>query len=247
MVFASRPGTVRQPLGRPTRGRAQRHANLLGDQHLQDRVDQGGLAHAGAAGDHQHLAGQSNPDGLALACSQLQARPVLHPWDRLGSVDRRPGWPDGHENSQSFGNGLLGPVEASQEHTAAAFQLVGHDVPGFQLQPQCCCDQVIGNFQQLGGQHRQLLHRQTAMPLVHRLGQRVADAGTDPDQRRILDPDLGRDLIRSAETDATDVPGQTVGVLADHPHGFVAIGLVDPHGPRRTDAVGVQEQHDLPL
>ena len=239
-------GAVRQPLGRPTRGRAQRHANLLGDQHLQDRVDQGGLAHAGAAGDHQHLAGESNPDGLALACGQLQTRPALHPWDRLGGVDRRPGWPGGHENPQSFGNGLLGPVEAGQEHAAAAFQLVGHDVPGLQLQRQCRCDQVIGNFQQLGGQRRQLLHRQTAMPLVHRLGQRVADAGTDPDQRRLLDPDLGRDLIRGAEPDAADVPGQTVGVLADHPHGIVAIGLVDPHGPRRTDAVGVQEQHDLP-
>jgi hypothetical protein len=30
------PGTLRQPLGRPTRGRAKRHANLLGDQDLQD-------------------------------------------------------------------------------------------------------------------------------------------------------------------------------------------------------------------
>ena len=246
MVFASSPVPVRQPLGRPTCGRAQRHSNLLCDQHLQDRVDQGGLAHAGAAGDHQHFAGESNPDGLALACSQLQARSVFHPWDRLGRVDRRPGWTDGHENAQSLSNGLLGPIEAGQEHAAAAFQLVGHDVPGLQLQPQCRCDQVIGNFQQFGGQHRQLLHRQTAMTLVHRLGQRVTDAGTNPGQSRLLDPDLGRDLIRGAEPDPADVPGQTVGVLADHPHGVVPIGLVDSHGPRRTNAVGVQEQHDLP-
>src|SRR3954452_25545238 len=84
------------------------------------------------------------------------------------------------------------------------------------------------------------------MTLTHRLGQRVADAGTDPDQSGLLNPDLGRDLIRSAEPDATDVPGQTVRILADHPHGIVAIGLVDPHGSRGTNAVGVQEQHDLP-
>ena len=84
------------------------------------------------------------------------------------------------------------------------------------------------------------------MALIHRLGQRVADAGTDPDQRRLLDPDLGRDLIRGAEPDPADVPGQTVGILADHPHGIAAIGLVDPHRPRGADAVGVQEQHDLP-
>ena len=41
-------GTLRRPLGRATRGRAKRRANLLGDQ--------GGVAHAGTAGDHQHLA-----------------------------------------------------------------------------------------------------------------------------------------------------------------------------------------------
>ena len=68
------------------------------------------------------------------------------------------------------------------------------------------------------------------MPLVHGLGQSVANAGTDPDQGGLLDPHLGCDLIGGAETDPSDVPGQTVGVLADHPHGIVAIGLVDPHG-----------------
>jgi hypothetical protein len=84
------------------------------------------------------------------------------------------------------------------------------------------------------------------MSLVHGLGQRVADAGTDPYQGGLLDPDLGRDLVRGAEPDSADVPGQTVRVLADHPHGIIAIGLVDPHRPRGTNAVGVQEQHDLP-
>ena len=83
------------------------------------------------------------------------------------------------------------------------------------------------------------------MALIHRLGQRVADAGPDPDQRRLLDPELGRDLIGGAEADAADVAGQAVGVLADHLHGVGAVGLVDPHRPRGADAIGVQEQHDL--
>ena len=84
------------------------------------------------------------------------------------------------------------------------------------------------------------------MPLVHGLGQRVADPGTDPDQCGLLDPDLGRDLIRSPEPDPADIPRQAVRILADHPHCIVAIGLVDPHRPRGTDAIGMQEQHDLP-
>ena len=43
------------------------------------------------------------------------------------------------------------------------------------------------------------------MPFVHRLGQRVGDAGTHADQRRLLDAELARDLIGGAEADATDV------------------------------------------
>ena len=85
MVFASSPGTLRQPLGRPARGRAKRHANLLGDQDLHDRVDQGGLAHTRTAGDHQHLAREGNPDCLALAGSQLQTRPAL---DRMNTSSK---------------------------------------------------------------------------------------------------------------------------------------------------------------
>ena len=91
MVFASSPGSfIGQPLGCPARGRAKRHANLLGNQDPQDGVHQRGLAHAGTAGDHQHLAGEGDPDRLALACGQLQTGPALHPRDRLGSIDGRP-------------------------------------------------------------------------------------------------------------------------------------------------------------
>ena len=84
------------------------------------------------------------------------------------------------------------------------------------------------------------------MSLVHSLGQRVADAGTDPDQGGLLDPDLGRDLICGPEPDPADIPRQAIRVLADHPNRIVAIGLVDPHRPRGSNAVGVQEQHDFP-
>ena len=163
-----------------------------------------------------------------------------------GGVDQRPRWPGRHENPQSFGNCLFGPVQAGEEHAATTFQQVGHDIAGLQLQRQCRCDQAVGDLQQRGRQGRQLLHRQTAMTLIHGLSERVADPGTDPDQRRLLDPDLGCDLVGGTEPDPTDVPRQTVRVLTDHPHGIVAIGLVDPHGSRGANPVGVQEQHDLP-
>jgi hypothetical protein len=131
---------------------------------------------------------------------------------------------------QPLGDGLLGPIQPSQKHTAAALQQVAHDLSGLQLQRQRGFDEWLGDFEQLAGQCRQLIDGQTAVALVHRLSQRKADAGADPNQRRFLDADLGRDLIGGAEPDATDVSGQAVGIFADHPHRVVAVGLVDPHG-----------------
>src|ERR1051326_3202697 len=83
------------------------------------------------------------------------------------------------------------------------------------------------------------------MPFVHGLGKRVGDSGPDPDQSRLLDAELGSNLIGSDKADATDVAGQAVRVLRDQLNGVGTVGLVDPHRPRGTDPVAVQEQHDL--
>ena len=91
----------------------------------------------------------------------------------------------------------------------------------------------------------ELLGRKTAMPVVHRLGERVGDPGTHADQRGLLDAELGRDLVGGAEADAADVAGQPVGVLRDQLNRVGAVGLVDAHRARGADAVAVQEQHDL--
>ena len=51
------------------------------------------------------------------------------------------------------------------------------------------------------------------MPFVHCLGESVGDAGTNADQRVLLDAELGRDLIGGAETDVAHVASQATGVL----------------------------------
>ena len=83
------------------------------------------------------------------------------------------------------------------------------------------------------------------MTLVHRFGQRIADAGADPDHGRLLDAELHGDRIRRHETDAADVPGEPVGVLRHDLDGVRAVGPEYPHRPRRADAMAVQEHHDL--
>ena len=106
-------------------------------------------------------------------------------------------------------------------------------------------DQLLGHLEQFCGQWRQFLGRQAAMPLVHGLGQRIGDPGPDPDHGRLLDAELHGDGIGRLEANAADIARQPVGVLGHDLDGIGAIGLVDPHRPRRADAVAVQEDHDL--
>jgi hypothetical protein len=63
-------------------------------------------------------------------------------------------------------------------------------------------DQFRWNFQQLSGQGEKLLVWQAAMAIVHRLGERKRYAGTDADQRGLLNPELRCDLVGRAEADA---------------------------------------------
>jgi len=83
------------------------------------------------------------------------------------------------------------------------------------------------------------------MALVHRLGQRIGDAGPHPDHGGLVDAEPHRDGIGGLKPDATDVAGQAIGILRHHLHGIAAVGLVDAHGPRRADTMAVQEDHDL--
>jgi hypothetical protein len=83
--------------------------------------------------------------------------------------------------------------------------------------------------------HRNLVGRQSAMALVHRLGQRVGNAGTHADHGGFVDAELHRDGIGGLEPDATDIAGQAIGVLRHDLHGIAAVGLVDAHRPRGAD------------
>ena len=122
---------------------------------------------------------------------------------------------------------------------------VGDQFSSFQLEGESGLDQRGWHVDQLDRQRGQLIQRQAAMPLVHGLGQGVADPRPDTDQRRPLDPELVGDPVSGQEADAADVPRQPIRVLTDQLNGIVAVGLVDPHRPGGADTLRVQEQHDL--
>ena len=136
-------------------------------------------------------------------------------------------------------------MQSGEEDAALAIDAVGDDLAVLQLQIERRLDDLGRHLQQRHRHRHQLRQRQAAVALVHRFGQRIADAGAGPDHRRLLDAELRGDQIGALEADAADVARQPIGVLRDQPDRIGAVGLEDAHRPRRADAVAVQEDHDL--
>ena len=120
------PGGLTHPLGGPAGGGAEQDAQLLGRQDAQDGVDQGGFAHPGPAGDHQHLAGQSLLHSCFLTGGQLQGETLLHPGDGPGQIDRFPGRAACRQRLQGLGDAALIAVEVGEEDRRLSGQGVGH-------------------------------------------------------------------------------------------------------------------------
>ncbi len=234
-----------QALRRPTRRGAEGDVDALRHQHLQDGVHQRGLADARAAGDHQGLVRHSQAQGLALARRQGEAAAAFQPGNSLVDIEGGPGRFAAHQGLQALRDVALGPVQAGEEDAAALPERVSHHGILGEFERQRGREAVGRHLEQFGTGAQQVVLRQAAVAVVHGLGQGVADAGAHPHHGIPGDAELGRDLVGRLEADAAYVAREPVRIFADHRHGLGAVGLVDPHRPRRADAVGMQEQHDL--
>ena len=233
------------PLGRaPGRG-AEQHLDALDPENAQDRLDDGGLADARPSGDDERLAGQRQPDRVALAVGEREAAALLDPGDGLQRIDRWPGKLAAGDSDQPLGDGLLGAIEAGKKRAIGLADPVGDHGAFGHLEIEGGADQVRRGLEQALRERYQFLGRQPAVPFVHRLGEGERNAGPETDHRRLLEPEPHRDRVGRLEADAADVAGQAIGVLRHHLHGVRAVGLVDPHGAGRSDAVRVQKHHDL--
>ncbi len=114
-----------------------------------------------------------------------------------------------------------------------------------QLQFESGSDRIVGHVEQAGRQRAELVGRQSAVAVVHRLGQRVADAGAHPGHRRLGDAQLHRDRVGDPEPDTANVAREAVRVLRDDLDRVAPVGFEDSRRPRRDHAVAVQEHHDL--
>ncbi len=184
-------GALGQALGGAAGRGAERDRDGFGDQDLQQRVDERGLADAGPAGDDHHLGDERDPERCFLAVGKRQLRPLLDPGDRLVDIDRGPGRLPNGKRLELLGDFALGSVKCGKEDATTAFEIVGNDSTVLELKAQRRFDELGRHFEQLFGEGNELFDRKTAMPFVHRLGERVGDAGTHADQRGLLDAELG--------------------------------------------------------
>ena len=227
-------------------GAHSRRLSALRREDAQDRLDDGGLADARTAGHDQHLGHQREPDRRDLAFGEGKTDALLDPRQGLVRIDPGPGQRAICQPRQPLGDGAFRPMQTSQKDAGRFANPVGDDRALLQLEIERSADQLLRHLEQLLGQRHQLVGRQPAMALVHGLGQRVGNPRANPDHRGLLDAELHRDRVGGLEADAADVARQPVRVLGHDLDGIGAVGLEDPHRPRRADAVAVQEDHDLP-
>ena len=83
------------------------------------------------------------------------------------------------------------------------------------------------------------------MTVVQGLGQSERDAGPRPDHRRLLDAELHGDGVGRAEADPLDIAGEPIRVFGNELDRVGAVGLENPHRPRRADAVAMEKDHNF--
>ena len=158
---------------------------------------------------------------------------LLDPGQRPLDVDVRPGELASHKVDEPLGDRPLGLVQAAEEHARRVRDGVCDDGVFGQLQLESGSERIVGHVEQAGGQGAELVGRQSAVAVVHRLGRRVADAGAHPGHRRAGDSQLHRDRVGDPEPDTANVAGEAARVLRDDLDRVGPAGLEDPHRPRR--------------
>ena len=239
-------GRLGHALGGAAGRRAQQDLSALRREDPQNGFDDGGLPDAGPTGHDQHLGHQCEPDRGDLAFGKGKADMLLDPRQGLVRVDPGPRQRAVCQPRQPLGDGAFRPVQAGKEYTGCLANPVGDHCALLQLEIERGADQLLRHLEQLLGQRDQLFRRQAAMAFVHGLGQRIGNPRANPDRRGLLDAELHRNGVGGLEPDAADVARQPIRVLGHDLDGVGAVGLEDPHRPRRADTVAVQEHHDFP-
>ena len=184
---------------------------------------------------------------IAARCDAANVLPVFfstHGIALSASISGHGGAPS-PQRKQAFGDAALGEIQPPQEDAGSPLDRVRHDLAALKLMGQGRVDDAGVDFEQRRRQLDQVLRRQAAMALVGRFLQGEGNAGAHPLRRLPRHAELHGDGVGGAKPDAADVAREPVRILGHDLDGVMAIGFEDADRPRRADAVGVQEEHDV--
>ena len=229
----------------PPGGRGQQQPLPLAAQDLDHRPDQGRLAGTGAAGDHQQLSTQRQPDGVDLRRRQLETPALLEPGDRPWHVRLRDGRLGLRQPPQVVGDPRLGLVQLRSQDRRGVLEWARYQPAGGGLGVDHPLDQLRRGVEQLDGAVDESLARQVDVPFVGPPAEDIEQPGGDPLGRVRGQPQAGGDRVGTLEADAKEIGRQSVGVLSHQRGGIVAPQLERLQALPGGQTVGAEEDHRL--
>jgi hypothetical protein len=238
-------GGFGETLGGPSGGGAEKRALAPPVERVQDTADERRLAGAGAACDDEDARFERARDGAPLQRRQAKLRGGFERIDR--GVDARAARPlrRREEAQDAASHGTFDAQHPRFVHRF--FVALGVDDHGTLAGEPF--DRRLGRCRLATEQTRRRLDqaraRRVAVTVLGGLVERVQDTGLEALRGVERHAERLRDAIGREETDARDVARQSIRILAHDGDGTVTIAFVDARGVRGTDAVRLQEHHDV--
>jgi hypothetical protein len=148
-----------------------------------------------------------NANRIAATLGKGKTDALLDPRQGLVRIDPGPRQRAVCQSHQALGDGAFRAKQTGQKYARRFAHTVGDNRAVGQFEIKRGANQFHRDFEQLLRERHQFIRRQAAMALVHRLGQRVGDAGPHPDHGRLVHADPHGNSVRRLETDAADVAG----------------------------------------
>ena len=202
--------------------RGEQNFRSLGGENAQNRVEQGRLADARAAGDHHRLGAQRHFNRRALRRRQHLASLFLDPGQGLLHVDRRPGQGASDQGAQPFGHAALGDVKPAQENACLAADRVADNLGPGELVIERRPHKRFVDVEELGGEGDEIVDRKPAMTVVGRLLEGEGHTGAQPLRRLTGHAHFHGHCVGRPKADASDVAGEPIRILGHHLNGVVA-------------------------
>src|SRR5262249_42197318 len=129
--------------------RAQQKASAFRREDTQDRLDDGGLANAGTAGNDQRLGCQREPDRGDLAFAEGKTDTLLDPRQGLVGINPGPRQQATCQQCQPVSDRAFRPMQTSQKYAVRLANPVGNHRAGLQLKLKRALDQLLWYLEQL--------------------------------------------------------------------------------------------------